>query len=147
MALTIYGNSQKYGAGNKYGRIEPAIATAQATFQRQTGLRITVTDSFVNGWTSLGGTINKVDSTVKGLLKSLIPDQTQEIWKQQMAMCVLTNGTIVRVFLDSDGQVWKQETTAPDSEDWDDWTLVYFISSLITFNLNVQFFKILKKQI
>lgn len=131
MALTIYGNSQKYGAaaGNKYGRIDPAIALAQTASIRQTALKVTVTDSFPNQWEAVAGSgipiptswyADKIPSTA----------QAHAGYRLQMGMCVLTNGTIVRVRVGdgtvSDRNIYKQEITDPTvASQWTTWTLAY----------------------
>lgn len=131
MALTIYGNSQKYGAasGNKYGRIDPAIAAAQSQQVRTTALKITVTDSFPNQWELVTGTGLTIPSSWYNI-KYLSTSQAHAGYRLQMGMCVLSNGTIVRVRVGdgtiNDWNIYKQEITDPTvASQWTTWTLAY----------------------
>lgn len=125
--LAVYGTGQKYGAGHKYGRIDPLISYAQSQPSRTTGLKIIIRDSFPNKWEYVTGTpIVPVDWTIGQNSTS----QFYFGYRWQMAMCVLGNGTIVRVRVGNgdpgDYNIYKQEITNPlTASQWTTWTLAY----------------------
>jgi hypothetical protein len=131
MALGIYGTGQLYGAvaNTEYGRIDPAIATAQSQAVRQTALKITVRDSFPNRWEHVAGTAIKIPDAwyVPGVTSAM---QAYAGYQLQMGMCVLGNGNIIRVRI-GDGtlnnrNIYRQTITDPTvASQWTTWSLEY----------------------
>lgn len=123
---TVYGNAgSDYGTGDLYGRV---LSTAQNTDVRRTGLRVQVLDEQLNSWTRItDGSQGKSIIKISGVRHY---QQAYYGFMFQMDMCVLSNGTIVRVRngngTATDRQIYVQEITDPTSQSqWQSWTLLY----------------------
>lgn len=121
-----------YGTGEyneiDYGRIDARLFAAQNEAIRTSGLRVKVLDTHINDWSYIAGTgLDTFAVKVDGVSSFL---QTYYIWRLKMGMCVLSNGTIVRVRCGdgtvADRNIYKQEITDPTSaSQWTSWTLAY----------------------
>lgn len=129
MVQTIYNDGSKYGDADAiYGRIDSLLAAAQEAQVRQSGLRVQILDRQLNSWISIAGT----GLPVSGLSVAGVRAWTQAYYQYRlrMSMCVLSNGTIVRV-RNGDGtasnrSIYVQEITDPtNASQWTTWSLLY----------------------
>lgn len=128
MVQTIYNDGSKYGDGSLYGRIDAVLGAAQDAQVRQTGLEVQVIDRKLNSWEVVGGTsLPQSPLYVAGVSTA---SQAYYGYRLRMAMCVLSNGTIVRVRngngTAADRQIYVQTITDPTNvSQWTSWTLLY----------------------
>lgn len=116
-----------YGSG-LYGLLSESFETAQNTQVRQTGLRVRIIDEQLNAWEEIVGGQAKTHEGLSGGASSWM--QSYFAYRLQMDMCVLSNGTIVRVRngdgTSGDRQIYVQEITDPTNvSQWTTWSLLY----------------------
>jgi hypothetical protein len=122
MALTIYGDGTEYGdADGDYGRISGALLAAQQAQVRETALKIRLIDERSNRWENFAGEnlgVPDVSHT-----DPPIWDQGYWAYRGQSDVCVLDNGTIVRVRINPTTRVVEsQEITDPTvASQWESW--------------------------
>ena len=132
MPITLYADGSLYGDADAiYGRISSEMAAAQETFVRETGLIVQVIDQRLNQW-ELWSEGDPLNNDYHGNNGGAHPyEQTFYSYRGAASICVLDNGTIVRVRLGSPGNVsdraiYVQEITDPlTPANWESWNLLY----------------------
>lgn len=132
MAVVHYGDGTKYGEATAYyGRVSSEITIAQQTQLRETGLIVKIIDERSNRWETILGDADQNPSAYKnttGLTGPAVA-ATQRYWsyRGQADVCILDDGTIVRVRIDVDDlNIYVQTITDPTSvAQWSAWSLLY----------------------
>lgn len=123
--MTLYGAATY--SNLTANRIDPLLNSAQAATVRTTGLQVSVIDSRINRWVELAGTNLQPSSlTDSGTATS----QDYKYYRLQMAMCILSNGNIIRARVgdgtNSNRNIYVQTITDPTvASQWTSWSLLY----------------------
>lgn len=126
MPAVIYGDGTLYGDADAfYGRITADLSQAQQAFQRETGLQVQIVDERLNNWALLAGSPQKPYYSLPGTGKAWT--QRYYSYRGTADMCILDNGTIIRVRNDIfDQQIYIQTITDPTvAAQWESWSLLY----------------------
>lgn len=137
MPATLYGDGSLFGDADAiFGRIGSQLAVAQAAQTRETGLKVTVIDTQLNGWEGIVTARAYEQGLALGLYLPLHdPTPTTDpanIWyRGTSSMCLMTNGNIKRIRIGdpssaSDRQLWHQTITDPTNPaQWTSWAVLY----------------------
>lgn len=132
MAVVHYGDGTLYGQADAfYGRISADISAAQDTQVRETGLIVKIIDERSNRWETILADADQSPEAYKNTpgMNNRAASMTQNYWsyRGQAGVCILDNGTIVRVRVDVDDlNIYYQEITDPTNvAQWSSWTLLY----------------------
>lgn len=131
-SIMVYGAGGIYNDGSVYGRIDPALAAAQALTMRETDLRVKVYDDHLNDYIAISGFLSVTIGRGGVLHQPTVysTDQAYSEYRLTYDACALANGHIVRVRNGNgtvgDRNIYIQDISDPtDSFQWINWTLLY----------------------